>query len=130
MPKDKRVRANSGPAKPKKLRKRLRKAEADLAKAQRERDEAVARVQALSIIADEVRAQLAEAESSKEVSGDSRGKSPSGSRPKATATDEPTAARKAATTRKPAAAGKAAVARKPATTRKPAAAKQSPAAEG
>ena len=46
----------------KQLRKRLRKAENQLLDASAKRDRAQARVEALSIIADELRAQLAEAE--------------------------------------------------------------------
>ena len=48
--------------KPKQLRKRLRKAEDQLADAQVKRDRAQARVEALSIITDEIRAQLADAD--------------------------------------------------------------------
>jgi len=50
-------------SRPKQLRKRLRKAEDQLADAVTKRDRAQARVEALSIIADEIRAQLAEVES-------------------------------------------------------------------
>ena len=46
----------------KQLRKRLRKAEDQLLDASAKRDQAQARVEALSIIADELRTQLAEAE--------------------------------------------------------------------
>jgi hypothetical protein len=46
--------------KPKSLRRQLRKAEAVLAKATAKRDKAQARVDAMSIIADELRAQLAD----------------------------------------------------------------------
>lgn len=57
----KKGRAGDKPAgKPKSMRKQLRKAEADLAKATAKRDKAQARVEALSIIADEIRAQLAD----------------------------------------------------------------------
>jgi hypothetical protein len=51
--------ADADASKPKQLRKRLRKAEDQLADAQIKRDRAQARVEALSIIADEIRAQLA-----------------------------------------------------------------------
>jgi hypothetical protein len=51
--------ADADASKPKQLRKRLRKAEDQLADAQVKRDRAQARVEALGIIADEIRAQLA-----------------------------------------------------------------------
>jgi hypothetical protein len=54
--------ADADGSKPKQLRKRLRKAEDQLADAQLKRDRAQARVEALSIIADEIRAQLSEAD--------------------------------------------------------------------
>ena len=54
-------------SKPRQLRKRLRKAEDQLADAQQKRDRAQARVEALSIIADEIRAQLAEADKAAEL---------------------------------------------------------------
>ncbi|MFO7531922.1 MAG: hypothetical protein R6W93_05635 [Candidatus Limnocylindrales bacterium] len=47
---------------PRQLRKQLRKAEAGLHKAEAKRDRAQARVDALGIIADEIRAQLADLE--------------------------------------------------------------------
>lgn len=62
MPKKREARRDSGSAKPKQLRKRLRKAEDQLQDARTKRDRAQARVDALSIIADEIRAQLAEVE--------------------------------------------------------------------
>ncbi len=58
----KRATRDAGSAKPKQLRKRLRKAKDQLQQAQTKRDRAQARVEALSIIADEIRAQLAEIE--------------------------------------------------------------------
>ena len=58
--------ADADAGKPKQLRKRLRKAEDQLADAQLKRDRAQARVEALSIIADEIRAQLAEADTAPE----------------------------------------------------------------
>ena len=59
----KKGRSKERPApKPKSLHKQLRKAEAALQKAAAKRDRAQARVDALSIIADEIRAQLAEVE--------------------------------------------------------------------
>jgi hypothetical protein len=66
MPKKRDARRDTGSAKPKELRKRLRKAEDQLQDAQTRRDRAQARVDALSIIADEIRAQLAEAEKADE----------------------------------------------------------------
>ena len=62
MAKKERARKGASTTKPKKLRKQLRKAEVGLAKAQTKRDRAQARVEALSIIADEIRAQIAESE--------------------------------------------------------------------
>lgn len=62
MPKKRASGKDAGSAKPKQLRKRLRKAEDQLQHAQTKRDRAQARVEALSIIADEIRAQLAELE--------------------------------------------------------------------
>src|SRR6185503_15435991 len=59
MPRRRAAKADAGPSKPKQLRKRLRKAEDQLADAQAKRDGAQARLEALSIIADEIRAQLA-----------------------------------------------------------------------
>ena len=50
------------PAKRKGLRKQLKKAEADLGKAVSKRDRAQARVEAMSIIVDELRSQLADLE--------------------------------------------------------------------
>jgi hypothetical protein len=62
MAKKKAARADASTTKPKRLRKRLRGAEAELAKADAKRDKAQARVEALAIIADEIRAQLADSE--------------------------------------------------------------------
>jgi chromosome segregation ATPase len=56
------ARGDASTTTPKQLRKRLRKTEAELAKAAAKRDDAQARVEALAIIADEIRAQLAESE--------------------------------------------------------------------
>jgi hypothetical protein len=56
------AREDADSSRPRQLRKRLRKAEDQLADAVQKRDRAQARVEALSIIADEIRAQLAEAE--------------------------------------------------------------------
>ena len=71
----KKARAKDKPApKPRSLRKQLRRAEADLGKATAKRDRAQARVDAMSIIADEIRAQLAEAEKSDTADKDAAGK--------------------------------------------------------
>ena len=64
MGKKKAAGGDASTTKPKQLRKRLRKTEAELAKAEAKRDKAQARVEALAIIADEIRAQLAESEKS------------------------------------------------------------------
>jgi hypothetical protein len=59
----KRGRSRATPAQePKQLRKQLRKAEAGLHSAEAKRDKAQARVDAFGIIADEIRAQLADLE--------------------------------------------------------------------
>lgn len=60
------AQADADTSKPKQLRKRLRKAEDQLADAVSKRDRAQARVEALSIIADEIRAQLADADKAAE----------------------------------------------------------------
>ncbi len=60
MAKKRGARRDASPAKPKQLRKRLRKAEDQLEHARAKRDRAQARLDALAIIADEIRAQLAE----------------------------------------------------------------------
>jgi len=60
MAKKRGARRDASPAKPKQLRKRLRKAEDQLEDARAKRDRAQARLDALAIIADEIRAQLAE----------------------------------------------------------------------
>jgi len=60
MAKKRGARREASPAKPKQLRKRLRKAEDQLEDARAKRDRAQARLDALAIIADEIRAQLAE----------------------------------------------------------------------
>ncbi len=62
MARRRRSAGTSAPPTSKQLRKRLRKAEDQLLDASAKRDRAQARVEALSIIADELRAQLAEAE--------------------------------------------------------------------
>ncbi len=62
MPKKRATRGDPGSTKPKQLRKRLHKAEDQLQDAEAKRDRAQARVDALSIIADEIRAQMAEVE--------------------------------------------------------------------
>ena len=61
MAKRKAARNGGHISKPEQLRKRLRKAEARLVKAEAKRDKAQARVEALAIIADEMRAQIVEA---------------------------------------------------------------------
>lgn len=66
MPRKRSARDEADTSKPKQLRKRLRKAEDQLADAVVKRDRAQARVEALSIIADEIRSQLAEAEAAAE----------------------------------------------------------------
>lgn len=67
MPKKGSARRDADSTRPKGLRKRLRKAEDQLQDAQAKRDRAQARVEALSIIADEIRAQLAEADQADEA---------------------------------------------------------------
>ena len=62
MAKRKGARKGGHISRPKQLRKRLRKAEAQLVEAAADRNKSQARVEALAIIADEIRAQLAEAE--------------------------------------------------------------------
>lgn len=101
------AQADAETSKPKQLRKRLRKAEDQLADAVSKRDRAQARVEALSIIADEVRAQLADADK---------------------AAEEAATIAVATTSKKPAAKKPAAAATKPAA-KKPAAALQDPAGE-
>lgn len=66
MAKKRSAQADADTSKPKQLRKRLRKAEDQLADAVSKRDRAQARVEALSIIADEIRAQLADADKAAE----------------------------------------------------------------
>jgi hypothetical protein len=66
MPRKRSAREETDSSKPRQLRKRLRKAEDQLADAVQKRDRAQARVEALSIIADEIRAQLADAEKAAE----------------------------------------------------------------
>lgn len=62
MAKKKGKRRDAPAQKPKQLRDQLHKAEAGLHKAEAKRDKAQARVEALGIIADEIRAQLADIE--------------------------------------------------------------------
>ena len=101
MPRKRSVREDAEASRPRQLRKRLRKAEDQLADAVQKRDRAQARVEALSIIADEIRAQLAEADKSAELEA---------------GVAVPEAEQKPTTTKKPATAAK-----KPATaTKKPA----------
>ncbi len=69
MPRKRSAREEAETSKPRQLRKRLRKAEDQLADAVLKRDRAQARVEALSIIADETRAQLAEADKAVELEG-------------------------------------------------------------
>ena len=125
MAKKRDARRDSGTAKPKQLRKRLRKAEDQLQHAVTKRDRAQARVDALSIIADEIRAQLAEVEPAE---GGAKAK-PAKARSKSKASQadavpaesdeaKPTKAVTGRTTRKPAAAAKAAAASRPAAARK------------
>ncbi len=116
-------RESSGPG-PKRLRKQFRKAEARLGKAVAKRDKAQARVEALGIIADEIRAQLADIDkaAAKAVAAEVDAKAaaakpaPRKTAPKKAAT---TGAKSAtpASTRKPAATKKPAAGTKPATTR-------------
>jgi hypothetical protein len=112
----KKGRSKGKPAqKPKSLQKQLGKAEDTLDKAVAKRDRAQARVDALSIIADEIRAQLAEVEKARAAES-GRVVTSDGTKPVAAVTP----ARKKAATRKPAAARPAT--RKPASP-KPAAAR-------
>src|SRR5262245_4275317 len=62
MAKEKSVRAGAKPGSPKRLRRTLEKLEARLTSASDKRDRAQARVDALTILTDEVRASLAAAE--------------------------------------------------------------------
>ncbi len=119
MAKKRATRRDAGSAKPKQLRKRLRKAEDQLQDAQTKRDRAQARVDALSIIADEIRAQLAEIE---QAGKDAK---PGPDEPEASADAQPKVAAKP----RRASAGPKAVAKpKPATKPRASAAKEAPAA--
>ncbi len=80
------AREDADTSKPRQLRKRLRKAEDQLADAVQKRDRAQARVEALGIIADEIRAQLAETE---QVAADAEQGTTSGAEPGAPARREP-----------------------------------------
>ena len=104
MPRKRSARDDAEASKPKQLRKRLRKAEDQLDDAQLKRDRAQARVEALSIIADEIRAQLAEADKAAEeeaaVVAEALAKA---DKPAAKATAKPAAAKEPAAARKPAA---------------------------
>jgi hypothetical protein len=79
------AREDADTSKPRQLRKRLRKAEDQLADAVQKRDRAQARVEALGIIADEIRAQLAETEQA----ADAEQGATSGAEPGAPARREP-----------------------------------------
>ena len=70
MAKKRGARRDASQAKPKQLRKRLRKAEDQLEDARAKRDRAQARLDALAIIADEIRAQLAELGEADDVPAD------------------------------------------------------------
>jgi hypothetical protein len=70
MAKKRDARRDASLAKPKQLRKRLRKAEDQLEDARAKRDRAQARLDALAIIADEIRAQLAELGEADDVPAD------------------------------------------------------------
>jgi len=101
--------ADAETSKPKQLRKRLRKADDQLADAVSKRDRAQARVEALSIIADEIRAQLADAD-----------KAAAGKAAEDQAAQGAAAAKAATAAKKPAAARKPVASRRPTSTRKPA----------
>jgi hypothetical protein len=116
MPKKRGSKKDLRGAKPKQLHKRLRKAEDQLQNATAKRDRAQARVEALAIIADELRAQLAELERSEPAAAPEAGP---------TAEDESTHA-----TKRPAGARTARGTKKRAKSKEPAAAKGSPAADG
>jgi hypothetical protein len=122
MPRKRSVREEAEASRPRQLRKRLRKAEDQLADAQQKRDRAQARVEALNIIADEIRAQLAEADKAVELEGVVEQE----------AEQKPPAARKRAAARSDKAEASAAAASatvdKPTTTKKPAAATKKPVA--
>lgn len=120
MAKKERAPKRAGAAKPKKLHKKLRKAEANLATAKGKRDRAQARVEALSIIADEIRAQLAETEKAKSAAE-------AAAKPATASAAKPGARPKSTPARKPAAAKKSAPAKRPATPGSPAPAKAKPA---
>ena len=131
MPRKRSVREDAEASRPRQLRKRLRKAEDQLADAVQKRDRAQARVEALSIIADEIRAQLAEADKSAELEAGVAVPE---------AEQKPPAARKRAAGRSDKAAGSTAAAsstadkpvtasKKPVTAKKPPVADQRPPAE-
>ena len=92
MPRKRSAQEEAEAGKPKQLRKRLRKAEDQLADAQMKRDRAQARVEALSIIADEIRAQLAEADEAVELEAGAAvpeaGQKPPAARKRAAATSD------------------------------------------
>jgi hypothetical protein len=123
MPRKRSVREDAEASRPRQLRKRLRKAEDQLADAVLKRDRAQARVEALAIIADEIRAQLVEADTADELEA---GAAVPVAEPK------PPAARKRAATGSDAAADSTAAssanADKPTTTKKPTTKKKPPAA--
>jgi hypothetical protein len=114
MPRKRSVREDAEASRPRQLRKRLRKADDQLADALQKRDRAQARVEALGIIADEIRAQLVEADKSDELEA---GAAVPLAEPK------PPALRKRAATRSDDAADSTAassvIAGKPTTTKKP-----------
>ena len=101
MPRKRSVREDAEASRPRQLRKRLRKAEDQLADAVLKRDRAQARVEALNIIADEIRAQLAEADKSAELEAGAAAP---------VAEQKPPAARKRAAARSDKAAGSTAAA--------------------
>jgi hypothetical protein len=97
MTKKKAARASVEAASPKRLRRKLEKLEARQASASVKRDRAQARVDALAILADEVRAALAAAEAP--TSEPDPAMAPPPPVPKARPATKPGAARKPATTR-------------------------------
>jgi hypothetical protein len=128
MPRKRSVREDAEASPPRQLRKRLRKAEDQLADAVLKRDRAQARVEALNIIADEIRAQLSEADKSADLEAGAAAP---------VAEQKPPAARKRAAGRSDKAAGSTAAAsstadkpvtakKKPATAKKPVTATKEP----
>ena len=76
MAKDRGARRDGGAATLKQTRRKLRKAESRLAAAQQKRDRAQARVEALAIIADEIRATMAEVDRAETASRTSKAEEP------------------------------------------------------